>query len=684
MITKSNSIRALLLFFLCLILPVECFSQPNIIVSSNGFIYYWAKEGGKYIVYDNNMKCIIPKSRGYEYIYFTPSIIYGGFFEFKKNGLYGICDISGKEIVSPKYDYIYQYKDDPYFSASNSLINLDGKEYRKKGKSVYFSFGDGFYYYDSKFNERRIGKINKKEHYRLIDLGRKTLRETRSKPEATKKTQTVMINDERQKDKDQKGFVWIEINHNGQLGVADAKGNIIIPAEYEDVEFMKLTDDMSCFKCTDSNGCPNIFTLTGTPIISEINYGTINFRKDKDIIGYFVFQTFFNDGKIGTAVYDLSGHRIVSEFDCYSDVKFRGVDGCIGYFKVYDGEKEGAVDIYGNTIIKPKKKDLIYYPGKGFAYQKDKHYMGIKLRADGTGDDSQKRQWDSEKSQRRAQMWANIIQIAAVGTQQTLAMLQSQPVSRPVRSTALYGKTGGSLADQMEQPGYFNNAFNQLLNVSAFQVQQQEMAEYNQMRQASLSMGKDLSYQEYCLIKGQAIADLKEQGYDIIAEQKAINDELHDLNRSMMNSGKENVDRIKQQNAQKYGTSTKSNASTQASGSYSTSSKSRTSSSTSYGASSNNGATSNGASAVTYDSHEQYKNGRLNTQKSSYGDKIKNVSMAVKDGASFRSVNLHGELYKKDGQYYVKIGASFFNVVNTGGPYNSYIIYGAKAHYFNR
>lgn len=633
------------------------------------------------------MKCIIPKSRGYEYIYFTPSIIYGGFFKFKKNGLYGICDISGKEIVPPKYDsFPYQYKDNPYFEASYSLINLDGKEYCKKGEILSFSFRDGFYYYDSKDNIKHIGKINIKEHCRLIDLGRKTLRETRSKPEASKKTQTVMINDERQKDKDQKGFVWIEINHNGQLGVADAKGNIIIPAEYEDVEFMKLTDDMSCFKCTDSNGCPNIFTLTGTPIISEINYGTIEFRKDKDIIGYFVFQTFFNDGKIGTAVYDLSGHRIISEFDCFSDVEFMGVNACIGYFKVFDGEKEGAVDIYGNTIVKPKKKDwLLYSTEKGFTYYKDKYYMGIKLRADGSVDDSQKRQWDSEKSQRRAQMWANIIQIAAVGTQQTLAMLQSQSVSSPVRSTASYGKTGGSLADQMEQPGYFNNAFNQLLNVTAFQVQQQEMAEYNQMRQAFLSTGKDLSYMEYCFIKGQAIAELKEQGYDIIAEQKAINDELH---RSLMDSGKENVNRIKQQNAQKYGTSTKSNASTQASGSYSTSSKSnnvsRASSSISYGASSNNGATSNGTSAVTYDSHEQYKNGRLNTQKSSYGDKIKNVSMAVKDGASFRNVNLHGELYKKDGQYYVKIGASFFNVVNTGGPYNSYIIYGAKAHYFNR
>lgn len=633
------------------------------------------------------MNCIIPKSRGYNYVAFSPSIIYGGFFKFSKNGLNGICDMSGKEIIPPKYEYIYQHRDQPYFQGFNVVVNLDGKEYRKGGELIFFSFTDGFYYRDSKYNKKRIGKLNKKEHYRLMDLGRNTLRDTRSLPEAYKKTQVVMINDEEQKDKNQRGFVWIKLNHNGKLGIADAKGKVIIPAEYESVEFMKLTDDMSCFKCINSSGAPKIFTLTGSLIISELSYGTIEFIKDNGIIGYFVYKTFFNDGKAGTAAYDLSGKEVVSPTDCYTRVEFMGEDGCIGYFKVYDGEKEGAIDIYGNTIIKPKKKDfLMYYPEKGFAYSNDKHYMGIKLRADGSVDDSQKRQWDREKSQRRAQMWANIIQAAALGTQQTLAMMQSPAVSSPGGST--YGKIGGSLADQMESPGYFNNAFNQLLNVSAFQVQQQEMAEYNQMRQAYLSMGKDLSYQEYCLIKGQAIANLKEQGYDIIAEQKAINDDMRDFNRSQMNSGKENIERIKQQNAQKYGTSSKSNTMTTPANSYSTSPKpntssSKMSSSTSSGGISSNNTNSRETTTTTYDAHEQYNAGNRNTQINSYGDKIKNVSMAVKDGSSFRNVNLHGELYKKNGQYYVKIGSSFFKVENSGGSYNSYIIYGAKAHYFN-
>ena len=677
--------QTITVLLLLLFLSFETTATLRINVASNGFLFY--KDGKN--IYDHNKKLIISESRGYDYVMFVPSIIYGGFFKITKNGQYGLCDLSGKEIIKPKYRFIYQYKDNPYFNVEKGILNIDGKEFKE---GVHFSIADGFYYYDSKYKMKIAGKLNRNEHYRLKDLGKKILRETRRKPEARQKTQTVMINNKKQNKEEQKGFIWIKINNNGCLGVADANGQVIIPAEYEDVEFMQLTDDMSCFKCINSNGGPNIFTLTGSPIISEEFYGSIKFIKNKDIIGYFIFKKFFNDGKVGTAAYDLSGNRIVSTLCCYSDVRFCSELGCIGYFKVFDGQKEGAVDIYGNTIIKPKKKEMLLYSSKnGFFYRKDKYYMGIKLRSDGTADDSKKRQWDREKSQRRAQMWANIIQAAAIGTQQTLAMMQSQSMQKSTGYKPSYGKVGGSLADQMETPGYFNNAFNQLMNLSAFQVQQQEMADYNMMRQAYLSMGKDLSYQEYCMLKGQAIENLKEQGYDIIAEQKKINEDLHNFNRSMMNSGKENVERIKQQNDLKSGKSTYSDTSNTTSSnkttnSYSTTNNtnttSRTSSSTSYG--STDGGTSSSGTTSNNDAHEQFKTGNINTDSSSYGDKIKNVSMAVKDGASFRSVNLHGELYKKNGQYYVKIGNSFFKVNNTGGTYNGYIIYGAKAHYFNK
>ncbi|MDE5787041.1 MAG: hypothetical protein K2H79_00630, partial [Bacteroidaceae bacterium] len=321
------------------------------------------------------------------------------------------------------------------------------------------------------------------------------------------------------------------------------------------------------------------------------------------------------------------------------------------------------------------------------------------------------------KKEQRKQFWSNmgtaLLNGLASGTN---AYMQTQyQVSAPMNTAPLMaGNYTGTLANAMSQPGYFQNVHQQLLQQSMNQAQWAEMQEYNSFREYYQRMGRDLSLNEFRALKGQAISNLKEQGYDIIAEQKAINDDMRDFNRSQMNSGKENVERIKQQNAQKYGTSSISNTTSKSSNSYSPSSKtttsSKVSSSTASGASTNttsvhntktptsskvssstaSKASTNTTSAhntkTSYDAHEQYKSGNLNTQKSSYGDKIKNVSMAVKDGASFRNVNLHGELYKKDGQYYVKIGNSFFKVETPKGSYkyNSYIVYGAKAHYFNK
>ncbi len=294
------------------------------------------------------------------------------------------------------------------------------------------------------------------------------------------------------------------------------------------------------------------------------------------------------------------------------------------------------------------------------------------------------------KKKRREQFWSNVGTALLNGLVSGVnAYMQTQyQASAPMHTASVMtdGHTG-SLADAMSQPGYFQNVHQQLLQQSMNQVQWEEMQEYNRVRENYQRMGRDLTLIEFRALQGQAIADLKGQGYDIIAEQKAINDDMHNFNRSQMNSGKENVERIKQQNAQKYGTSSTPITTTTSTNSYSTSSKSNTSSRMSSSTSSGEVPTntnSHYSNTVAYNAHEHYSAGNINTQKNSYGNKIKNVNMAVKDGSSFRNVNLNGELYKKDGQYYVKIGGSFFKVEKSGGTYNSYIIYGAKAHYFNK
>ena len=290
-----------------------------------------------------------------------------------------------------------------------------------------------------------------------------------------------------------------------------------------------------------------------------------------------------------------------------------------------------------------------------------------------------------EKKERRNRFWTGMAQSALNALGQTASMMYNQ--NRYVN---------GAVQTQMPQFNGFGGVgasgnMDYLLDprFAVAQVQAQELQDYQRVRESYQRMGRDLTLDEFRLLKGQAIMDLKEQGYDVIAEQKKINDDMRNFNRSQMNSGKENVERIKEQNARKYGTSNNSNTTASTSNS-SNSSKSASTISTSRFSSTNTTETLNNRTSLKNttitknDAHKQYKDGNLNTQKSSYGDKIKNVRMAVKDGSSYRNVNLHGELYKKDGQYYVKIGGTFFKVEHTGGSYNSFIIYGAKAHYFNR
>lgn len=292
---------------------------------------------------------------------------------------------------------------------------------------------------------------------------------------------------------------------------------------------------------------------------------------------------------------------------------------------------------------------------------------------------------EKEKKERRKRFWAGMAQSALNALGQTASMMYNQ--NRYVN---------GAVKTQMPQVNGFGGAgvsgnMDYLLDprFAVAQVQAQELQEYQMVRELYQRMGRDLTLDEYRILKGQAIENLKEQGYDVIAEQKAINEDMHNFNRSQMNSGKENVARIKEQNARKYGKSSPSTTSSSSSNSTSTTSKPSSSTRTSSSSTTTSSVTSTSktsysTSTSNNDAHEQYKNGNINTEKSSYGDKIKNVVMSVKDGASYRSVNLHGELYKKNGQYFVKIGNTFYRVENTGGSYNSYIIYGAKAHYFNK
>lgn len=280
---------------------------------------------------------------------------------------------------------------------------------------------------------------------------------------------------------------------------------------------------------------------------------------------------------------------------------------------------------------------------------------------------------EKAKRERRKQFWGNlagaVVQGLAIGVNTYMAV--NNYGSAPM-NTAAATQVGhaGSLADAMSQPGFFQREQQRLLQQSMNQVQWAEMQEYNQTREAYQRMGRDLSIDEFRALKGQAIINLKEQGIDIIAEQNAANREMHEFNRSQMNSGKENVERIKQQNAMKNGESYSSGPST------SNSTKS-TSTETSSSLSSQN--TSADASMTIEKNNDS---GLVNSFKYIYIQRKVNLHENTASNSTIVFQNC--EVYRKGVDYFVKIGEQYYKIQHCNKQYyNRTITYDSRPYYFN-
>lgn len=294
--------------------------------------------------------------------------------------------------------------------------------------------------------------------------------------------------------------------------------------------------------------------------------------------------------------------------------------------------------------------------------------------------------FEQQRREEKARMWLGIANTLIQGAQQ-IANIYAQSSTmkqQQAKQTKQKGGSDMSLAKQMEDPNFFDRQYRMLMQAADQMVRQKDWNDYCTMRAMMQQMGMDLSYEEYKMNQAKALMDLKEQGIDLVAEQRARNQEMHDFYRSQMNSGKENVERIKEQNRMKYGGGSSSTTSSSTSTTSSRSSATNSPRPTAPKTPSQTSMKPQQSPQTKYDAHQQYKQGNLNVQESSYGEKIKNVSLWIKDGANYRSASLSGELYRKESQFFVKIGGTFFRVGSIGGAYNSYIMYGMKAYYFNR
>ena len=234
----------------------------------------------------------------------------------------------------------------------------------------------------------------------------------------------------------------------------------------------------------------------------------------------------------------------------------------------------------------------------------------------------------------------------------------------------------------------FTQGANQILAQTITEFNNKEIQEFNEFcKYNKHSNGRDYTYEEWNALRGQAIQNLKDQGYDIIAEQREINRQNNeDWRKSLDEERTERLDRIKEYNAMKYGTT--SSGSTQSSN-HSTSTSSKSSSIQPKSTNSNSVNTQSQENSTVnkqkeYDSHEQFKNGNINASSSDY-QYIKKVTLYRQEGSSYKVSRSDVELYKKGAQQYIKIGNSYYlaSLAASSTQYQKKISYGGMPLYFN-
>ena len=182
-----------------------------------GFKWYETEQNGKYGAEDYYHNTLIPLSRGYDFICFHKEEGHVGYFGVKKNGKYGACDLTGKEIISTSYESVF--------------YSSDGFKYKSSSDS-YVPTG---WYLDSD------GKA----------------------------TREVPINKELKTEKD--GFKWYKVSQGETYGAEDYLNHTLIPLsrQYSGIYYLPEEGHKGYFN-VEKNGKEGACDLTGKEIASPI------------------------------------------------------------------------------------------------------------------------------------------------------------------------------------------------------------------------------------------------------------------------------------------------------------------------------------------------------------------------------------------------------------------------------
>ena len=298
----------------------------------NGFKWYiiWKDRNG-YGAEGEDGSTLIPLSRGYNHINFSPLYNGTGYFEVERNGKVGACDITGKEIIAPdKYDMVLFYERKGYVGYYEVEINgklgvcdITGKEiipcryrsilYITNGFELQNSDGDSFYSANIKLDKQ--GRAYS------------TLTATSSSPISnSSSSSTSSEQNGRMLHTEENGFKWYSFWKDKIEGAETENGTTLIPLSRE--------------------------------------YYFICFHPNYNGTGY--FEVWRNGKKKGAC--DVTGKEIIAPGK-YDDVYFSENYGHGGYFRVKTNGKVGACDITGKEIMPCIYNGITYSTTNGFEYQ---------------------------------------------------------------------------------------------------------------------------------------------------------------------------------------------------------------------------------------------------------------------------------------------------------------------------
>ena len=589
--------------------------------------YFKTQRKNNAVLYTENAQCIIDESYGYSDIQ-----MYCDYFACtNSDGRVSLHDKNGKLILKSEYDYMMPYsRKIPYaiFAVGNKYGVID----------IYSSN----VVIPALFDDITIPKI-----YGPVDIN-----------------VDEIINN------------YLLIKQNGLYGLTDLMGNYVLDISYDSIT------DFSGYIQVQKNKYAGIYRLDGTPFITPDYYTSITksgeqLEAERRVAGKLIETKYFDiDNSLRSPL--LVQEELLDEYKEQASIAFKNnrYKKAIKYYSLileiepnneYTRFNRAAAN-YNLDKYKKAMEDLWYIKSMPDCEQE------IRNKAITLLEKAQK--YQAQKVEHRRQLIGDLVTLGLATTAVVVTGVAMGSNNNYAYSNAMpqynSGNTYSPSGNESARVQQWNQELQGLMVSTAAQVHNQEMQEYYSFCSSFKKPdGSEYSIHEWRAIKGQAIQNLKDEGYDIIEE-----------NRKLLQQQREDFDREREEDKkrrfEKYGFDTSSSSSKTSAGK----DEVKDNSATKYKETDRAKELTTNTTDEELDSKQQFKSGRVSSDDYHYEKK---VTLYIREANSNRArFKDQKDLCKKGANYYIKIGDTYYLVnVQGGWGFNSSIMYGSRKLYFN-